>query len=75
MAMTQREYFRENALMEVTPARTEERIPRDLRYAQYPDGSKRLQGAFFWTRGFEQGLVWRDIPMVLVDERGVAIND
>lgn len=75
MAMTRREQFRENALMEVQPLRTEETIPRSLRFAQYPDGSKRLQGAFFWTKGFQEGLVWRDIPLVPVDERGVAVDD
>ncbi|MGH1461238.1 MAG: hypothetical protein ACRBB6_04300 [Neptuniibacter sp.] len=67
-------YVRENALMEVQPIRTQELIPRNIRFGNYPDGSLRLQGAYFWTEGFKSGVTWEDIPVVQVDENGQEIN-
>lgn len=75
MGMCSKEYFRENALMHVQPVRTEENIPRSLRFAKYPNGQRRLQGAFFWSQEFQSGLIWRDIPEVCVDAAGQEIVD
>jgi len=68
-------YRRENALMEVQAIRTQELSPRNIRFANYPDGSLRLQGAFFWNEGFRSGYEWRDIDVVQVDENGQEIPE
>lgn len=57
----------------IKPARTEEASPSTFRFAQYPDGSKRLQGGYRYIEGFEGGTVWRDLPCVMVDETGQEI--
>lgn len=54
----------------ITPARIESPFPNAFRFALYPDGSRRLQGAHAWTQGSEGGVVWKDIPCVAVDEDG-----
>lgn len=54
----------------VSAARLEAPYPCALRMAKYPDGSLRVQGAYSWTQGSEGGLLWRDLPVVAVDEAG-----
>lgn len=49
--------------------------PHDIRVAQYPDGSKRVQGAYQWVEGHRTGTVWRDIPVVNVDTQGREVID
>lgn len=66
-------YVRENALMGSRTIKTQELSPRNIRFANYPDGSIRLQGAFLWCEGFKSGVEWRDIDMVQVDETGQEI--
>jgi hypothetical protein len=41
-----------------------------FRVAQYPDGSKRIQGAYAWSQGSMGGVEWRDLPLVYVDMDG-----
>lgn len=54
--------------------RKEESVPHSFRLAQYPCGKLRVQGAYAWHEGFnEHGVVWRDLPVVEVDERGRAL--
>lgn len=52
------------------PARIEAAFPNGFRMAVYPDGSRRLQGAYSWTQGVEGGVIWRDVPEVRVDAEG-----
>lgn len=57
------------------PVRVEHTVPSDFRVAVYPDGVKRLQGAYRWQEGWNnQGFVWKDIPMVMVDDNGREIQ-
>ncbi len=51
-------------------ARIESTVPTTFRVAQYPDGSRRIQGAYQWSEGWQGGITWRDLPMVDVDENG-----
>jgi len=44
--------------------------PRSFRMAQYPDGSKRIQGGYAWSQGTKGGIEWRDLPLVYVDNTG-----
>lgn len=54
--------------------RTESPQPVNFRFAIYPDGQRRLQGAYPWSAGFsESGVAWRDIPSVHVNEDGESI--
>jgi len=57
----------------VAPARVEASFPNMLRAARYPDGQIRIQGAYAWTQGTEGGIVWRDLPLVEVDEDGEEV--
>ena len=41
-----------------------------IRLAQYPDGNQKIQGAYQWTQGFDGGLVWKDMPITMVDSKG-----
>ena len=54
--------------------RIEHRVPSDFRVAVYPDGVKRLQGAYQWQEGWTNGHTWKDIPMVMVDDNGREIQ-
>lgn len=58
----------------IAPARVESRFPNAFRMAQYPDGSRRIQGAYAWSQGREGGVVWKDLPMVQVDEDGQEVK-
>lgn len=50
-----------------------ETTPFTVRMAQYPDGSRRIQGAYRWSKGFTGGVEWRDLPMVQVNEHGQEV--
>lgn len=57
----------------IAPARVEASYPNMLRAARYPNGEIRIQGAYAWSLGDEGGLVWRDLPLVEVDEEGQEV--
>lgn len=57
----------------IAPARVEAQYPNMLRAARYPNGEIRIQGAYAWSQGAEGGLVWRDLPLVEVDEDGQEV--
>lgn len=57
----------------IAPARVEAQYPNMLRAARYPNGQIRIQGAYAWSQGDEGGLVWRDLPLVEVDEDGQEV--
>ena len=57
-------------MIRIAPARIESPVPNGLRMAQYPDGSLRLQEAYAWSQGDVGGVVWKDLPLVDVDEEG-----
>lgn len=59
--------------LKIAAARVEDTVPRGLRFAEYPDGSRRLQGGYAWSQGALGGVVWRDLPVVAVDARGQEI--
>ncbi len=54
--------------------RMEDMNPHGFRLAQYPDGNKRLQGAYQWSQGQQWGVVWRDIPTVYVGNDGEEVK-
>ena len=55
----------------ITAARIQSTQPTGFRIGQYPDGSKRVQGAYAWQEGWDKGGVeWRDLPVVLVGADG-----
>lgn len=56
--------------LNVAPARIESTSPNAFRVAQYPDGDKRIQGAYAWSEGSIGGFEWRDLPLVYVDMVG-----
>lgn len=58
----------------VSPARVESPYPNVFRAARYPNGQTRIQGAYAWSQGDEGGVVWRDLPLVNVDENGQEIQ-
>lgn len=47
-----------------------ETLTSQLRFAKYPDGSKRLQQASLIVTNNYHKMVWSDVPMVDVDENG-----
>ena len=57
----------------IAPARVEAQYPNMLRAARYPNGEIRIQGAYAWSQGDEGGLIWRDLPLVEVDEEGQEV--
>lgn len=56
------------------PARVESQYPNAFRQAKYPNGSVVIQGAYAWSQGSEGGVVWRDLPLVYVNEDGQEIK-
>lgn len=62
------------AVSSVAPTRMESSTPIDFRVAEYPDGSRRIQGGYPWSEGWGQhGIIWRDLPLVRVGEDGQEI--
>lgn len=58
----------------ISAVRMQSNTPHDFRFAKYPDGSRRLQGAYVWSQGVMGGVEWRDIPVVDVDQSGNALS-
>ena len=54
----------------ITPARMESPFPNGFRMARYPDGRVALQGAYSWSEGNLGGIIWKDVPTVVVDAHG-----
>lgn len=71
--MMGRIHWDEQLGFDFAPARVEAVFPNAFRVAQYPDGSRRVQGAYSWSQGSEGGVIWRDLPLVQVDEDGQEI--
>ena len=55
------------------PTRIESLEPKGFRVAEYPDGARRIQGAYPWAQGLKGGVTWRDLPLVKVNEQGEEI--
>ncbi|MEE9459635.1 MAG: hypothetical protein V3V84_07730 [Candidatus Bathyarchaeia archaeon] len=55
----------------VTATTTQEFLPSQFRYAEYPNGDIKLQGGYVWVCGFNSGTTWKDIDTVKVNENGV----
>lgn len=51
----------------------EAKEPSTYRIAQYPDGRRLLQGGYRYQNGGEGGYRWKDLPVIEVDEDGVAL--
>lgn len=51
-------------------ARVESQYPNVFRQAVYPNGRVVVQGAYAWSQGSEGGVVWKDLPLVFVNEEG-----
>jgi hypothetical protein len=60
--------------MGIKAARIESTHPSAYRTVEYPDGQQKLQGAYVWYEGFLQGVTWKDIPIVKVNEQGVELS-
>lgn len=63
-----------DGIFTVAPARVESKYPNMFRAARYPHGAVRIQGAYAWTQGNEGGVIWKDLPLVNVDENGQEIQ-
>lgn len=57
----------------IAPARIESQYPNMFRAARYPHGAIRIQGAYAWSQGNEGGVIWKDLPLVNVNEKGQEI--
>jgi hypothetical protein len=52
----------------------ESQFPNMFRQAVYPNGEVVIQGAYAWTEGNEGGVIWKDLPLVYVNEAGQEID-
>ena len=50
--------------------RSESNTPCTFRYARYPNGELQVQGGYMWQEGWQNGITWRDLPIVDVDDDG-----
>lgn len=64
-----------NCLASLEAEIIEETVPRHIRKVQYPDRTIRLQGAYFWHKGFKSGFNWKDLPLIQVDSKGQEFDD
>jgi hypothetical protein len=55
------------------PARIVSSHPCTFRQAVYPNGELVLQGGYSWSEGYQSGVEWRELPVVLVDAQGVEL--
>lgn len=55
-------------------AKVEEAFPRRYRLAQCHNGQIKLQGEFFWYNESGRGSEWKDMPAVVLDEKGVVVQ-
>lgn len=58
----------------VAPARIESQYPNAFRQAMYPNGKVVVQGAYAWSEGSMGGIIWKDLPLVCVDDEGKEIK-
>lgn len=58
----------------ISAGRMEDMSPHNFRMAQYPDGSKRIQGAYQWSQGQMWGVTWKDLPLVYVNNLGEELK-
>lgn len=58
----------------VAPARIESQYPNAFRQAMYPNGKVVMQGAYAWSEGSMGGIIWKDLPLVCVDENGNEVK-
>jgi len=58
----------------VAPARIESLYPNAFRQAMYPNGKVVVQGAYAWSEGSIGGIIWKDLPLVYVDDDGKEIK-
>ena len=55
--------------------RTESTMASSVRLVQYPNGTQALQGGYLWNEGFKGGVVWRDLPVIMVGVSGQELQD
>ena len=58
----------------IAPARVESHYPNMFRQAVYPNGRVAVQGAYAWHQGSEGGVIWKDLPLVFVNEDGSELK-
>lgn len=58
----------------IAPARIESQYPNMFRQAVYPNGELTIQGAYAWSQGNDGGVIWKDLPLVYVNEDGQEIK-
>ena len=58
----------------VAPARIESQYPNAFRQAMYSNGKVVVQGAYAWSEGSMGGIIWKDLPLVCVDDDGKEIK-
>ena len=64
----------EDGGFKVAPARIESQNPNAFRQAMYPNGKVVVQGAYAWSEGSMGGIIWKDLPLVCVDDEGKEIK-
>ncbi len=57
-------------IVTTTEIRGESSRPIDFRIAVYPNGREIVQGAYQWSQGAMNGITWRDLQFVSVDDYG-----
>ena len=67
--------FNDGERMIISAALIEAPFPNAFRIAEYPDGSQELQGAYVWSQGSIGGITWKGLPVVQVDEDGLALDE
>lgn len=71
-----KEYFTEAEMpFPITQAlRTVADSPYTFRIVQYPDGRQALQGGYSWHEGWKFGTIWKEMPVILVDDNGMEFE-
>ena len=64
----------EDGGFKVAPARIESLYPNAFRQAMYPNGKVVVQGAYAWSEGSMGGIIWKDLPLVYIDDDGKEIK-
>ena len=74
--MKAEDYFTAEELntLSAQPARVTAHSPYIFRIVQYPNGRRDLQGGYSWYEGWKSGTIWKEMPVILVDDNGMEFE-
>lgn len=55
-------------------SRTVADTPYTFRIVMYPDGRQALQGGYSWYENWKSGTIWKEMPVILVDDNGMEFE-